>query len=92
MNTKSLSDIFDDYGLNDYIVENSKTWTVEKVKEYMPNISVKLGDGTIVKGYITGRKPQFAIVKIWIHNTWMTIEVAWGTIAHCLNNDKPILA
>lgn len=70
---------------------NEKSWTVESVKEQLPDVKVKCGKLTLI-GHVRGRKNRFATV--WYehpnYKKQYEFEVAWETIVYCLNNDKPI--
>lgn len=77
---------------------NGNPWTVAKVKEELPNVLVDLGKGNVQTGRLSGRQCPFAHVSVTNLGTlhlhshlWMDFEVAWETVAHCLNTGKPIL-
>ena len=59
--------------------------TVEEVRDQLPDVSVRLADGTIVSGHLSGRKNDFATV--WLH---IPIEFAWETIATAINTGNPL--
>ena len=62
-------------------------WDDETVKKLLPDIQVLLDSGEIVTCQIGGRLLPFA--GAWGRGI-TGIEISWGTIAHCLNNDKPV--
>ena len=62
-------------------------WNEETVKELLPDIQVMLPDGEIVRCQIGGRLLPFAGVYGY---KCINVQAAWDTIAHCLNNDRPL--
>jgi len=65
-------------------------WTVEKVKEELPEIQVRLPMGETVTGHVRGRKKNFATIHLE-GNVLDPFECRWKTIANCLNNNKPVI-
>ena len=66
-------------------------WTTQRVKEYLPDVSVLAEGRGISTAQMSGRKNAFA--SIWPGRCAQFpdgIEVSWQTIADCLNADKPI--
>lgn len=66
-------------------------WTVEKCKELLPDIRVRLnqpgtGREVNVVGCVRGRRLPFAHVHVGM----ATYEAAWDTVAHLLTNDRPL--
>jgi len=59
-------------------------WTIEKVKDELPDIKVTTPVGKVTIGHVRGRKMQFA--GVWTDEGFHC-EAAWSTIVHCLNND-----
>lgn len=53
-------------------------------------VNVRLGDGSIVKGNITGRLMDFAHVSWQDKNCNLGVEVAWETLVNCFNNNRPV--
>ena len=63
------------------------TWTVERVKEELLKVRLKIGK-TEVMANVSGRKNDFATV--WYRDqSW---EFAWATVTRCLNLDRPLIA
>ena len=65
-----------------------ENWTVESVKEKLPDVRVQLTDGTVVRGEVVGRLLPFAYV--YCGTLPWTTEVAWETLVRCLNTGQPI--
>ncbi len=72
-------------------------WTIAAVKVELPNVKVRIGK-KVVTGRISGRLKQFATVSITntgtLHNNshmWIDREVAWETLVHCLNANRPVI-
>ncbi len=72
-------------------------WTVAAIKEQLPNIKVRIGK-KVVTGRISGRQRQFATVSVTNTGTlhrgnqiWIDREVAWETLVHCLNVNRPVI-
>mgnify|MGYP001576593406 CR=1 FL=1 len=67
-------------------------WTVDDVKKELPNVKLKLPDGSIVDGILYGN--GLFVEVTWLDKTygWMKpIEVAWETVVRCLNGNLPII-
>jgi hypothetical protein len=72
-------------------MNGTKVWTVEMVKEELPDVKVKHPfSNTIVTGAVRGRKNQFATVYYGDGAQACSNEYAWETIVHALNNDTPL--
>lgn len=63
-------------------------WTIERVKEELPKVQVKMNAKLVVTGRVTGRKLDFA--GVYVGDVFMG-EYAWQTIVNALNNNKPLL-
>lgn len=63
-------------------------WTPESVREQLPPVTCRLQSGEIVKAKVCGRKNAFASVSV--ENAASSFEVAWVTVARCLNTNRPI--
>jgi hypothetical protein len=71
-------------------------WTVERVKEELPDVTVKL-DGRIHPASVSGRKNAFATVTIetdekraGVPICLQPFEFSWETITNCLNGNRPL--
>lgn len=62
-------------------------WTVERVKAELPYVWVRV-NGRVHSGQLIGRRNNYAVARI---EGAQIIEVAWATIAHCLNTNRPIV-
>lgn len=63
-------------------------WTVEKVKQDLPPVTVKLESGKIVAGTVSGRRNKYPTVHTKCNQTgW---EFGWGTVVRALNNNRPL--
>lgn len=73
-----------------------KQWTVEEVKDRLPDVKVQFqvnGKGRGIKtGLIRGRQMSFAQVSVYLPTSeaWFTFQAAWSEIAHCLNNNSSL--
>jgi hypothetical protein len=69
-------------------------WTPESVREHLPDVTVKM-NGKVYPAMVRGHSMRFAGVTIILsEHPWTLLpqfEVAWSTVAHCLNADQPIL-
>ena len=64
-------------------------WTIEKVKDEMPDVRCRFGD-KVYDCHISGRKCQFA--KVWAKDAqYLEAEFAWDTIANALNAGHVLL-
>lgn len=63
-------------------------WTIERVKQELPDVWCKRPDGSIILAAVRGRKLDFAHVHT--SNGGMA-EVAWSTIANVLNRGGYVL-
>lgn len=63
-------------------------WTIERVKEELPKVQVKMNAKLIVTGKVAGRRLNFA--SVYVGDVFVG-EYAWQTIANALNNNKPLL-
>lgn len=76
---------------------NPLHWTVDRVKQELPLVNVKLGKN-IVTGRVSGRLNKFATVScgfsqfksIQLGNGWIDYSFAWETIVHSLNTGNPL--
>ena len=68
-------------------------WTPELVRAHLPDVTVKM-NGKVYPAVIRGAKLDFAQVSILqSEHPWTLLpafEVAWATLAHCLNTVQPI--
>lgn len=65
----------------------AELWTVQKVKDELPDVQLKTKHrGPVVTAHVRGRKNQFATVFVGD----FSCEVAWSTLAHCLNTNTPV--
>ena len=69
---------------------SSNAWTVERVKEELPEVKVLIGKKTVVDGAVRGRKMPFAGVMFSNNGVFVTAEYAWQTIVDCLNDGRPL--
>ena len=59
-------------------------WTKERVRRELPDIQVRHTNGEVRTGFITGRDNLFGTVAP------VMVEVSWATLAHCLNQNRPV--
>ena len=59
-------------------------WTVKKVKDELPNVSILLKDGRVETGWVGGKAEAFGVV--FIPSMAVGIEFSWSTIAKALND------
>jgi hypothetical protein len=62
-------------------------WTIEKVKDKLPDIKVETPSGRILVGHVRGKKLQFA--SVWTEEGHCC-EASWWTIANCLNTNSAL--
>lgn len=61
-------------------------WTIERVKQELPKVQLRLMSGKIVTANVSGRKLKFA--KVWYEEyEW---DFAWETIARALNENRTL--
>jgi hypothetical protein len=67
-------------------------WTVEKVKDELPEVLVIWGSDIFV-GRVYGRKNQFATVQIAVDGwpSGIRAEFAWETIVHSLSTGERLI-
>lgn len=65
-------------------------WTVSKVKEELPNVKVS-HNGRTCNGVIVGSELPFVYVIVRGRHYDLSAIFRWTTIAHCLNEDKPLI-
>ena len=72
-------------------------WTASKVRDELPQVLVRIGKN-VVTGRTSGRLNAFATVSVTNESTlhrnsqlFMDKEVAWETVANCLNNNRPVV-
>ena len=72
-------------------------WTAKQVRDQLPNVVVRIGK-KVVTGRVSGRLNAFATVSVTNEGTlhsgsqlFMDKEVAWQTVANCLNNERPVV-
>ena len=64
-------------------------WTAESVQRELPTVRIApLGGKLIDDAVLSGRSGRFATVTP--RHSIGSFEVAWGTVADCLNSDRPI--
>ena len=67
-------------------------WTIRGVIEHLPDITVRLPDGRILPGIITGRKEDCPRVHVALDGGLdLNFKASWATIVHCLNVNKPMI-
>ena len=64
---------------------NQGYWTADKVREELPFVAVRI-NGRNVIGRVLGRLLPFAGVIVGD----VKFDVAWETVANCLNSGRPI--
>lgn len=62
-------------------------WTVEKVKEVLPDVRVRQNKLTTVICRLSGRKNEFATVTL---PDGSSFQVAWVTVVYVLNTGSAI--
>ena len=65
-------------------------WTADLVKEELPNIRVKFADGTELDASLTGRYRKHPEISVKVHGSWLSTSATWETIAHTLNEHRPL--
>lgn len=65
-------------------------WDAEAVKRDLPDVQVSIY-GRIHKASLFGRVNEFATVSLKVGSASCNWEVAWSTVARCLNAGKPII-
>jgi hypothetical protein len=65
-------------------LDDNHIWTIEKAKELLPAIHVKLSSGKIVPASVSGRQLPFAQVHC-LQGSW---ELSWKTYVHILNTSE----
>ncbi len=71
-------------------------WTIEKVKEELPKVKVKIG-GERLDGEVNGRLLPFAKVSVWFppdkvrKGFYVDWEFSWQAIVNSLNSGEPLL-
>lgn len=68
-------------------METATVWTVESVKAECPRVRVLVGNRESW-GYVKGRTLPFA--RIACDEFPASVECAWETVVHCLNNGRPV--
>ncbi len=72
------------------------TWTAAIVKIRKPHVQVMVKpdkpvpEQTVV-GHVVGEREGFAIVSFQWYGVTVSCDVAWDTVANCLNGNRPIL-
>ncbi len=64
-----------------------QNWTIREVKDQLPNIKVKMRDGSITDAHVGSRKRKFA--RVWLPNGGY-FQAAWQAIVNCLNGNGPL--
>lgn len=64
-----------------------KVYTLDTVKDLLPDVKVKVSKTKIETGKVRGRRNPFAAVYVG----YDCYEFAWQTIVNALNNDRPLL-
>jgi len=63
-------------------------WTPDLVREHLPDCLVILAGDEIVTGRVSGRALPFA--RVGPASIGFSVDVAWATVAHCLNVGVPV--
>lgn len=63
-------------------------WTADRVRDLLPEVPVALDNGDVARCGIAGRRNRFATVFLPAGGT---VEAAWSTLAHILNDDRRAL-
>ncbi len=66
-----------------------KQWTIQEVKEGLPDIKVRDGK-QVLPAQLRGRELPFPVV-VWGDRMQYKAEVAWETVVHCLNTNHPVI-
>ena len=65
-------------------------WTADLVKEELPNIRVKFADGTELDASLAGRYRKLPEINVKVYGSWLSTSATWETIAHALNEGRPL--
>lgn len=68
-------------------------WTPQSVRDLLPDVTVEYPDGTRGTAMVSGRYEQFLTLRPLsdFRAGYSLGEVAAETVAHCLNEDRPVL-
>lgn len=68
-------------------------WTPQSVRDLLPDVSVEYPDGTRGTAMVSGRHEQFLTLRPLsnFRAGYSLGEVSDETVAHCLNEDRPVL-
>jgi ethanolamine utilization microcompartment shell protein EutS len=67
--------------------------SIDQVKQDLPNVRVKLPNGRIIVGYLSGRQRSFAHVIADRGNGWESIgEWSWVSVTNAVNAGRPLLS
>jgi hypothetical protein len=69
--------------------DHAMMWTPDRVRDELPDVTVRFAGGLMRTGRVGGRRLPFA--RVTCTGMLGGVEVAWKTIADCLNSDTPIL-
>lgn len=67
----------------------STRWTIDQVKEKLPDVKVKIA-GNVYTGHVKGRKERFPTVYVDAFPA-MDLKYSWQAITHSLNNETELL-
>jgi hypothetical protein len=67
-------------------------WTGADVKNYLPDVRVKVDGRVIDNCQVCGRLNKFATVFVKGSKGFYRVEYAWETIAHSINTGNPLLS
>ena len=68
--------------------QETKVWTAARVRDELPDVKIDF-NGRIYPAIVRGRLCEFA--GVIVPETGLRCDVAWETVAHCLNANRPIL-
>lgn len=71
-------------------------WNSQTVREQLPNVTVRIGK-EVYSARVTGRLNPIATVTVMADNRkylrgapWIDLPYSWESIAHALNNNRPL--
>lgn len=63
-------------------------WTIDQVRQYLPDVKLQVGDSIVVASLQAGRDPGRARVMA----PHLEIAVEWVSVVEALNRDLPLVA
>ena len=67
--------------------------TIDQIRDDLPNVRVRMPNGRITVGYLSGRFRSFAHVIVDTGNGWESAgEWSWQTVTDAVNADRPLTA